>query len=147
VIEILFYINMYCSSPSLAMAITDVESNFQNVKSTEGSIGLMQVQPNTAKMLNCEAKTVSDLMVKEMNIKCGCKYLDILATKYSIKDDIIASYNAGAPKICKTGILNPSNKKCTIGKYINQDYVDKVNQRLHLLKNFKNKLPFEPTYI
>jgi soluble lytic murein transglycosylase-like protein len=119
--------NRFCDNPQLAMAIMKVESNFINRRApTEDSTGLMQVRPSTAQWIGCLAQSEQDLLNIELNIRCGCRYLGRLGHLYSNIKDVIASYNAGAPRICRRGILQPSGKPCTIGHYINQDYVDKV---------------------
>lgn len=115
-----------CHDPSLAMAIIQVETNFRNVASEEGSIGLMQVRPSTAEWIGCEAKTKEQLMIPELNIKCGCKYLKQLSQQFNKQTDVIASYNAGSPRLCRTGVLKPSGKKCVKGSLINQYYVERV---------------------
>jgi soluble lytic murein transglycosylase-like protein len=117
----------YCQNPRLGMAIMKVESSY-NANATNGdSYGLMQVRLPTAKMINCvTSSTHKELLGVETNIKCGCKYLNILSERYEKLTDQIAAYNAGQARVCRTGILKPSNRPCLIGKYINQDYVDKV---------------------
>lgn len=110
-----------CNNPDLGLSIIQVESNYYNVQSAEGSLGLMQVQLPTARYMKCN----TDLMDPIVNIKCGCKFLNHLLSKYKL-NDAIASYNAGSPRLCRTGHLRPSGKACSIGKYINDDYVTKV---------------------
>lgn len=116
-----------CDNPMLALSIIEVESNFINqIALTEDSTGLMQIRPSTAKGLDCLAKTQTQLLNIHLNIRCGCKYLRQLKSRYPNLKDQIASYNAGAVKKCYTGKLYPSGKSCPIGGYINQSYVDKV---------------------
>lgn len=118
---------IYCQNPRLAMAIMKVESSYNTQAVNGDSYGLMQVRWPTAKMIKCvSSNTHKELLGAESNIKCGCKYLNTLSQKYKKLTDQIASYNAGEARICKTGILRPSNRPCLIGKYINQEYVDKV---------------------
>lgn len=118
--------SLFCDDPRLGMAIIKQETNFNNVTTKEGSHGLMQVREGTARLINCEAKTKEQLMNPLLNVKCGCKLITILSKKYKKQSLVIASYNAGSPRICRTGILLPSGKKCSIGFLINQYYVEKV---------------------
>jgi soluble lytic murein transglycosylase-like protein len=110
-----------CNDPKLGLSIIQIESAYNNVRSTEGSLGLMQVQVPTARWMKCSG----DLMDPVSNVECGCKFLNHLLSKYKL-NDAIASYNAGSPRLCRTGHLRPSGKACSIGKYINDDYVTKV---------------------
>lgn len=119
---------LHCDNPRLALAIIGVESSFQNVVSQEGSTGLMQVKPSTASWIGCSARTRAQLMDPDKNIQCGCQYLRLQAKRYSRLHDLVASYNAGSARRCKTGFLNPSGKSCIIGQYINQEYVNKVGR-------------------
>jgi soluble lytic murein transglycosylase-like protein len=128
---------MYCSDPDLAMSIIQQETRFRNiVNESEGSTGLMQILPSTAKWIECEAKTQIELMDIEKNIACGCKYLDILQNQHlkakmpAALGDVISSYNAGSVRFCRTGTLKPSGNKCKIGHYINSDYVGAVVSNL-----------------
>ena len=126
---------LHCATPKLALAIMSVETNFRNVVSKEGSIGLMQVRLSTAKWIGCDIKVEKDLMDEIKNIQCACLYMRSLSKRYSPLEDIAAAYNAGSVKYCKTGKLKPSGKSCVIGKYINQDYVDKVMRRYNEFQN------------
>ena len=118
---------MACGNPRLALAIARVESNYRSVVNVkEGSTGLMQVKPSTARSIGCTAKTQSQLLDPFLNVKCGCRYIDHLSQRYAGLSDVVSAYNAGYAGRCRTGTLYPSGKKCRIGKYINQDYVDKV---------------------
>jgi soluble lytic murein transglycosylase-like protein len=117
----------HCHDPRLAMAIMKVESNYNKEAILEDSVGLMQIRLSTAKWIGCEnAGTQKELMGVESNIKCGCKYLGILSSQYKKATDVMAAYNAGAARICKTGVLKPSGRGCRVGHYINQEYVDRV---------------------
>ena len=119
-----------CAKPHLARAILKVESNYKNVISSEGSIGLMQVKYQTAQWIQCPVNRPTDLLDPIVNITCACKYIDLLYKKYRSLDETIISYNAGSPRICKTGTLQPSGKSCIIGQYINQSYLHKVKRNL-----------------
>ncbi len=119
----MMWISLYCGQvdQKLALSIVRQESNFKNV-APNASVGLMQILPSTAKAIGCEAKTRKELLNEELNVKCGCLYLQKLHQKYKKINDVIASYNAGAVYICKKGL------NCKIGHYTNQSYVDSVNK-------------------
>ena len=106
--------------PNLVMAIIKQESNFKSQAFNGGSVGLMQIMPPTAKMINCRAKTKKDLLDPEKNIECGCQYLSILKRKHKTNAAVVAAYNAGDAFICRKGV------NCEIGKYTNQIHVNKV---------------------
>jgi soluble lytic murein transglycosylase len=123
----LSFVLSYCHDPKLALAIMKVESNFNSNAVNQDSYGLMQVRLSTARWIGCVTNyTQKELLGAENNIKCGCKYLKTLSDRYKSTSDVVSAYNAGEARICRTGILKPSGNSCTVGKYINQDYVDKV---------------------
>jgi soluble lytic murein transglycosylase-like protein len=77
------------------------------------SIGLTQVMGSVAREFGF-ADNLSDLFRPEVNLEYGCRKLASLVKKYPDEMDVIASYNAGSPRL-------------TAGKlYENQVYVDKV---------------------
>lgn len=124
---ILAAVHSYCSDPELALAIIKNESNFIRLtRPDEDSTGLMQVRPGTARWLRCRAQTRKQLLQTSLNIECGCFLLGKNDTRYSALTDKISAYNAGSARRCTTGTLYPSGKKCKIGEYINQKYVDQV---------------------
>ena len=83
-------------SPSLALAVAQVESNFNpNAVSSKGAIGVMQIMPRTA--LYEYGITKERLFNPETNIKIGIKFLNHLITKYNGRVDIALShYNGGS---------------------------------------------------
>ena len=129
-------VTLHCINPKFALAVMSVETGFKNVVSKEGSIGLMQVRLSTAKWIGCDVKKEEDLLDESKNVKCACLYIEKLSQRYEDIQEIAAAYNAGSVRFCKTGTLKPSGKKCTIGKYINQDYVDKVMERYNEFQKF-----------
>jgi len=126
---IIALVQLHCADPQLTMAIIEIETDFRNVTTEEGSVGLMQVRPQTAKWLQCKATTTKQLLNPELNIKCGCKYLKKLSSRYSKQKKVIAAYNAGSAIVCKDGKLK-GGKSCKIGQFINQHYVNKVTKRI-----------------
>lgn len=133
--QILPIIAKYCISPVLTLGIIQTETNFRNVISGEGSVGLMQIKPTTAQMIGCEADTKKKLMDIEKNIKCGCRYLNMQNLRYQgdVKQ-IIASYNAGSAIICRDGTTK--NGTCVVGEFINQNYVEKVTKNMFDFRRF-----------
>lgn len=129
-------VSLHCAKPRLAMAIMKVETNHKNIVSQEGSIGLMQVRLSTAQWIGCKAKTQKDLLNENLNVSCACLYIEKLSLRYDRVEDVVAAYNAGSARICRTGKLKPSGKSCQIGKYINQDYVDKVMRSYNEFQKF-----------
>ena len=100
-----------------------------------GSMGLMQIQCGTAKMLgytNC-----SKLYNPRHNIKVGIEYLEKIKKVNNIKNvrTWLAAYNAGKPIVCKYD--NPGF--CKPGQFYNQGYVNEVYA---LYKSMQ-----EPTYV
>jgi len=90
------------------MGITkDTEEQLQKF-----SWGLMQIMGSVARELNY-TEILTKLVIPAENINVGIRKVMALAKKYKNIEDIIASYNAGSPRKIS-------------GKYVNQDYVDKV---------------------
>lgn len=92
--------------PMLTFAIIKTESNFQEeVVSSSGAIGLMQLMENTAKeqakKLNMEY-TKERLYNAEINLKIGLNYFNTLLDYYS-QNYILAftAYNAGLGNVQK----------------------------------------------
>lgn len=78
------------------------------------SFGLMQVMGTVARELGFEGSLIK-LTDPRIGAKYGCLKLSKLFKVLNSVDDVIAAYNAGSP-IKKDG------------KYINQQYVDKVHR-------------------
>lgn len=87
----------------LITAIIQAESNFlENAKSSKGAIGLMQLMPLTAELLNINPNNSTE------NIYGGIKYFSLLLQKNN--NDIplaLASYNAGIGNINKYDSIPP----------------------------------------
>lgn len=77
------------------------------------SWGLMQVMGSVARELKF-INYLPMLCLPEHGIEMGCKQLARLSKKYVVRNDLAAAYNAGEAK------------HNSMGKYINQEYVDKV---------------------
>jgi peptidoglycan lytic transglycosylase len=90
----------YHLQPALLAAVIEQESKFRSdAKSSAGAIGLMQLQPATAKGIakytGGTSFVVSDLYNPELNVRYGAWYLHHLLTKYRDERLALAAYNAG----------------------------------------------------
>lgn len=101
---IIFASNRYGIPVPLIIAVMRVESDFNiYAVSPEGAVGLMQIMPDTAKLLNLN--TDNPLL----NIVAGAKYLHYCLKRFDYKPvEALACYNAGPDSIGvirnKTGI-------------------------------------------
>lgn len=94
----------YKLEPALLRAVIHAESSFRpQVVSAKGAAGLMQLMPDTARMLG-----VTDVMVPEQNIRAGTKYLAQLLAQYD--GDLrlaLAAYNAGPGSVRRHNGMPP----------------------------------------
>lgn len=87
--------------PALVYAVMKAESNFDpDATSHAGARGLMQITPDTFDWLQTKlregvAYTPDDLYTPRVNIRYGCKFLQILQDKYSAPITALSAYNAG----------------------------------------------------
>jgi soluble lytic murein transglycosylase len=84
--------------------VIEQESKFDtNAKSSAGAIGLMQLQPTTAKGIAIRTGgskfVLSDLYDPEINVRYGAWYLHHLMTKYDDERLALAAYNAGQQNV------------------------------------------------
>jgi len=102
--EINHHANKYAINPAWAFAITRRESSFMSdAHSSAGAKGLMQVMPNTAKLLTRRKKVSTKyLLNSKNNINLGTKYLKDLLDRYKGNQVLAtASYNAGPYRVKK----------------------------------------------
>lgn len=100
----------------------DVNASRFEVHKTDASWGLMQLLLATAReVLGQSDLTTTQLINPRTNIEAGTKYLSQLWARYGNMRDAIAAYNAGSPRLIQ-------------GKYVNQDYVDKVTKNYNIYK-------------
>jgi len=90
----------YDLNPALLAAVIEEESKFHaDAKSRAGAIGLMQLQPATAKGIALRTGgskfVLSDLYNPEINVRYGAWYLHHLLQKYGDERTALAAYNAG----------------------------------------------------
>jgi soluble lytic murein transglycosylase len=94
----------YRLSPALLAAVIEQESKFNaNARSSTGAVGLMQLQPDTAKgiALHTGGKNfvLADLNDPEINVRYGSWYLRHLLDKYHDERLALAAYNAGQANV------------------------------------------------
>jgi len=90
----------YDLDPALLSAVIYQESKFHSdAKSRSGAIGLMQLEPATAKGIAVHTGggrfVVRDLYDPEINVRYGAWYLHHLIAKYGSEELALAAYNAG----------------------------------------------------
>lgn len=90
--------------PALLAAVIEEESKFNaGAKSRTGAIGLMQLQPATAKGIAIRTHgstfVTSDLYNPDINISYGAWYLRHLLDKYRNEENALAAYNAGQQNV------------------------------------------------
>lgn len=107
----------------LITAIIQVESNFSsNAASKKGAIGLMQLMPGTAELLNINAADPTE------NIYGGIKYFSLLLKKNNNNIPLtLAAYNAGMGNVIKYDSIPPFAET--------QNY---INQVLNLYQELSN---------
>ena len=111
---------------ALVKSIVATESNFRcDAVSSRGSIGLMQLQPSTARQYGADAR------VPEQNIDAGTRYLRFLIERYrhssSPLKNVIAAYNAGFGAVDRYHGVPPFRET--------QGYVNRV---LALMKQYQS---------
>ena len=94
----------YHLNPALLAAVIEQESKFDaNARSSAGAVGLMQLQPATAKGIakytGGSRFVVSDLGDPEINVRYGAWYLHHLLQKYGNERLALAAYNAGQDNV------------------------------------------------
>jgi soluble lytic murein transglycosylase len=94
----------YRLNPALLAAVIEQESKFKaNARSSTGAIGLMQLQPATAKGIALHTGghnfVLSDLDDPEINVRYGSWYLRHLLDKYHDERLALAAYNAGQANV------------------------------------------------
>jgi soluble lytic murein transglycosylase len=94
----------YRLNPALLAAVIEQESKFNaDARSSTGAIGLMQLQPATAKGIAIRTGgskfVVSDLLDPEINVRYGAWYLRHLLDRYHDERTALAAYNAGQENV------------------------------------------------
>lgn len=101
----------------------DVNASRFEAHKGDASWGLMQLLLATAKqVLGNSNLTTTQLIQPRVNIEAGTKFLADNWRRWGNMRDAIAAYNAGSPRLGSDG------------KYVNQDYVDKVTKYYDMYK-------------
>ena len=105
--------------PKLVKAVIQVESGYNAAAlSNKGAIGLMQLMPDTARMLD-----VLDPYDPAQNLRGGVTYLRNLLDRFSGQVEYaVAAYNAGPGAVNRYGQRVPPYRET-------QDYVQKITRK------------------
>jgi peptidoglycan lytic transglycosylase len=94
--------------PAMIAAVIYAESRFQDQESHAGALGLMQITPQTARVIERLSGgttfVTSDLSDPEINIRYGSYYLRYLLNHYDGNEvAALAAYNAGTGNVDRWG--------------------------------------------
>ena len=106
------YSEEYDVDKYLVFAIIKAESNFdEEAASSKGAKGLMQLMDSTAEEIAASLDInldEDDILLPEVNINLGTKYISMMMKKYNCIELALAAYNAGSGNVdswIKDGIL------------------------------------------
>ncbi len=108
--QVVFLSRLYRFRVSFILAVIRAESAYDpNVSSNMGAIGLMQLQPETAKYINDYYemrlyKNPKDLRNPWINVTLGIRYLAYLRDKFGSRTNYLSAYNLGPAKMRKLGV-------------------------------------------
>ena len=92
--------------PSLVYAVIHTESHFNpDAVSKVGAKGLMQLMDSTYEWVQTklpnEVEPLERVFDPEVNIRCGCKVLQIVMKQFDNVQTALAAYNAGSGNVSK----------------------------------------------
>lgn len=92
--------------PALVAAVIDTESGFvADSRSAQGAIGLMQVQPDTARFVsglpNRPSPSPARLAEPAVNIAYGTRFIRYLVDQYGSVDLALVAYNGGPANLAR----------------------------------------------
>ncbi len=102
------YVTQYAAEndlpPSLVYAVIHTESHFQeDATSHAGAKGLMQLMDATYEWVQTrmegEPQPLERIYEPELNIRCGCKVLQIVLKQFDNTETALAAYNAGSGNV------------------------------------------------
>lgn len=99
------------------LAIAKVESNFLNVTSKKGAVGIMQLMKKTALKYRCKNRYNIN-----QNIETGILHVKYLLKKYENRNLALAAYNAGEGRIEKYKGIPPFRETSNYVKRVNYYY-------------------------
>jgi len=100
----------------LVKSVMKAESQFDHeARSTKGAMGLMQLMPDTAKMLG-----VKNAYDPSENIRGGARYLRDMLRKFGSVEKALAAYNAGPAAVVYYNGVPPFRET--------QDYIAKIRR-------------------
>ena len=100
------YAAEYGLEPSLVYGVIHTESRFKpDAQSSAGAKGLMQLMDATYKWVQTripgEPEPAERVFDPEVNIRCGCKALEIVFKQFKVTETALAAYNAGSGNVGK----------------------------------------------
>jgi soluble lytic murein transglycosylase len=118
--------------PAMVAAVIYSESRFRDQESHAGALGLMQITPQTARLIErlSGGKTfvISDLSNPEINISYGSYFLRYLLDRYDQNEvAALAAYNAGTGNVDRWG--GADLEESDIGFPETRAYVDEVLEK------------------
>lgn len=106
----------YFVTPAIFALKNDITEDTERILQS-CSFGLMQVMGGVARELGFIGQ-LPKLFEPDVGLNLGCRKLSLLSQKYKRLEEVLASYNAGTPRLMANG------------KFVNQAYVDKVLRRM-----------------
>ena len=118
--------------PALIAAVIYAESRFRDQESHAGALGLMQITPETARLIERLSGgttfVTADLSDPEINISYGSYYLRYLLNRYDGNEvAALAAYNAGTTNVDRWG--GSGLQESDIGFPETRAYVEEVQQK------------------